>query len=306
MPEKPRSEIQDLTFVGLGEILWDLLPDGKQLGGAPANFAFHAHALGARAFVASRVGEDAPGTEILERLQVLGLSTDYIQRDPEHPTGTVQVRLDADGKPDFTITEAVAWDHLAWTRHLEELAGRTDAVCFGSLAQRAPDSEFAIRCFLRAVGPGALRVCDVNLRQRFYDAPVLAESLRNADVLKLNEDELPELARIFELAPGEPPERCRALIDLYELRLVCLTRGARGSLLVTADALDEHPGFPAEVADTVGAGDAFTAALSVHVARGSSLARINEAANRYAAWTATRPGATPDPNPDVIEAVLAA
>lgn len=292
------------VIVGLGELLWDLFPQGRVMGGAPANFAFHAAALGDEGVVVSRVGEDALGRELLDRLSGLGLSVAGIQRDETHPTGTVQVELDASGQPHYTITEGVAWDHLAWNDELESLAARTDAVCFGSLAQRHPVSRATIRRFLGSLREGALRVFDVNLRQHFHSGPVLDESLRLADVAKLNLEELPRvLEAVGETPTGEVPSDARSLLGRYALNLVCVTRGEHGSVLVTASEVSEHAGYVVQMADPVGAGDAFTAALVHHYLRGADPARMNKAANRLGSWVAAQVGGTPRAGADVVAAV---
>ena len=291
------------TVVGLGELLWDLFPAGKQLGGAPANFAYITSLLGDDGIPASRLGRDDLGIEAIRRLGELGLSTEFIQQDADHPTGTVKVKVDPAGQPCFEIAQSVAWDFFDWTPPWQELAQRTDAVCFGSLAQRSARSHDTIRKFLQNMRPGALRVFDVNLRQNFYTRQVLAESMELATVIKLNHEELPKIMRPFELEnqgerggedPGEE-NAARRLLSSYDLDLVCITRGTNGSLLVSADQSTEHPGFKVKVADTVGAGDAFTAALVHGYLRGTSLVQINEAANRVGAWVASQPGATPAP-----------
>ena len=289
--------------VGLGEVLWDLLPTAKQLGGAPANFAYMMALLGHRGIVASRAGNDAPGTELRERLGALGLDASRVQTDSSHPTGTVKVHLDPDGQPQYEITEGVAWDFLEWMPQWQRLAAEADAVCFGSLAQRSAQSGTAIREFVGATRPGALRIFDVNLRQRFYSAPVLWESLRLANVAKLNEHELPVLMRELGLKYDDERGAAATLRREFDLKLVCATRGDKGSLLVTEDAIDEHPGFRVRVADLVGAGDAFTAALAHHMLAGSSLRVMNEAANRLGAWVASQSGATPAADSAVIEVV---
>jgi len=200
-----------LNVVGLGEVLWDLLPGGKQLGGAPTNFAYMCSLLGHRAAVASRVGRDPLGDELTARLKQLGLATDYLQIDERQPTGTVQVEVDATGSPRFTIIEPVAWDFLDWTPGWAELAGRTDVVCFGSLAQRSATSGATIRRFVQAVSAGALKVFDVNLRQAYFTADVLADSLRLADLVKLSHEELPVVTKTWPpYVAGElqmPPPR---------------------------------------------------------------------------------------------------
>lgn len=282
--------------VGLGELLWDLLPSGAQLGGAPVNFAYHVARLGDRGVVATRVGDDERGREALARLRQVGLPTDAVQIDPDpaHPTGTAVPVLDEQGQAaHWTITAGVAWDDLAWTPAWQVLAAEADAVCFGSLAQRSARSRATIARFLDATRPEALRIFDVNLRQAFYSAEVLAESLGRARIAKLNDQELPEVTRLLGLGGAGEVDRARRLLRAFSLALVCVTRGARGSLLVTPTETSAHPGFPTPVVDTVGAGDAFTATLTHHWLRGASLAAIGEAANRQGAWVAARAGATP-------------
>jgi fructokinase len=292
-------------IVGLGEILWDLFPEGKKLGGAPANFAYHARVLGDDGVPASRIGTDPLGREILSSLAERGIPAGHVQSDPSHPTGTVQVELDAEGVPTFTVTAESAWDYLEWDEDLEALAGRADAVCFGSLAQRSPRSRETIRAFLAATRSEALRVFDVNLRQSWYTAEVLSESLAASSILKLNDAELPVVLRTLGLsAPADLERGCRLLLDEYHLQLVCLTLGERGSLLVGKSEASRQPGVQVTVADTVGSGDAFTAALCHHRLRGASLERIGLAANRYGAWVASRPGAMPRVTAEILQAVL--
>jgi fructokinase len=281
------------TIVGLGEILWDLFPEGKQLGGAPANFAYMASLLGDRGIVASRVGTDLLGAEVQRKLESLGLETSFLELDPTHPTGTVKVAVAPDGQPSYEITEEVAWDFVELGHAWESLALRADAVCFGSLAQRSRISRDAIHAFLEAVRPGTARVFDVNLRQAFYSAEIVSESLKLADVVKLNFEELPRVMELLDLGEHDEELSARRLLQASSARLVCVTRGESGSLLVTSDRCNEHPGFRVPVVDTVGAGDAFAAALVHHFLRGSSLEEMSEAANRMGAWVASRAGATP-------------
>jgi fructokinase len=297
------------TIVGLGEILWDLFPAGRQLGGAPANFAYITSLLGNRGITASRLGQDDLGRAATVRLKELGLDTMFLQKDPQHPTGTVRVEVDPKGQPCFEISQSVAWDFLEWTPQWQELAAEADAVCFGSLAQRSPQSQSTIRSCLRATRPQCLRVFDVNLRQKFFDAAVLDESMKMASIVKLNHEELPKIMRLLqgdgELREHESQESsARHLLDLYQLRLVCVTRGNEGSLLMTSTERSVHAGFRVKVADTVGAGDAFTAALVCEYLRGASLAQMNEAANHVGAWVASQNGATPAPGPEGIEQSL--
>jgi fructokinase len=292
------------VVVGLGELLWDLLPAGKQLGGAPANFAYITSLLGDHGIPASCLGEDALGAEALRRLGELGLTTEFIQRDEVHPTGTVKVEVDGSGQPRFEISESVAWDFLDWTPQWQALARQADAVCFGSLAQRSERSRSSVREFVTATQPGAVRVFDVNLRQNFYSREVLVESMKLANVVKLNHDELPRIMRLFEFEHRHEEDSAQRLLSLYDLKLVCVTRGNCGSFLVTADECHEHRGFRVQVADTVGAGDAFTAALVHGYLRGTPLAQINESANRVGAWVASQSGATPAPQVGSLEQTL--
>ncbi len=286
------------VVVGLGEVLWDMLPGGKRFGGAPANFAYHAKALGGAAYVVSCVGADAAGEEILAELDRLGLSRQFVAVDAEHATGTVSVALDAAGKPNYVIHEGVAWDFIAPRPELLGLARRANAVCFGSLAQRSPMSRTTIRDFLAAAADDCLRVFDVNLRQHYYNADTVAVGLELADVLKLSDEEFPIIARLLGIE-GDGQEILAALCRRYNLRLIALTRGADGSLLWTPAGSSLHPGFPAKVADTVGAGDAFTAAVVLGLLRHLSLDAINAMANRVAAYVCSQPGATP-PMPEEI------
>lgn len=280
--------------IGLGELLWDMFPEGKQLGGAPANFAYMTSLLGDDGIVASRVGSDALGRAAGRRLERLGLRAEHLQLDATYPTGTVKVSVDPTGQPTFEIAESVAWDFFEWTPAWQALAERADAVCFGSLAQRSPRSRDTIRAFLKALRPGATRVFDVNLRQSFYDAETLSESAKLAHILKVNHDELPVVAKLLNV-PFIYDEMRAAhwLRDVFSLKLVCITRGPKGGLVVSKDETSDHPGFRVHVADTVGAGDAFTAALVYHYLRGASVSTLNEAANRMGAWVASETGATP-------------
>ena len=295
---------QPALMVGLGEVLWDFLPSGRVLGGAPANFAYMASVLGNEGIVASRVGIDDLGREAYGAMQALGLNTSFVQRDDLHPTGTATVSIDKSGQPNFTIKQWVAWDFLQWTTGWEELSAKADVVCFGSLAQRSPTSAATIECFLRNTRRDALRICDINLRQSYYSRDVLWKSFQHADIAKLNEQELPQVAALLKLGIGTEGELASRLLRECNLRLVCLTRGARGSLIVTEGNSVEHPGFPVKVADAVGAGDAFTACLAHHFLRGHSLEEISESANRFASWVATQTGATPRISTDQLQNIM--
>jgi fructokinase len=291
--------------VGLGEVLWDLLPERTCLGGAPANFAYITTLMGDHGIVASRVGEDSHGVEALRRMEELGLDIDHVQTDSERPTGTVKVGLDGKGIARFDIAHPVAWDSLEWNLDWQQLAEKADAVCFGSLAQRTDASRETIRHFLRATSPGTVRVFDVNLRQSYYSQEVLAESMRLADIVKLNDEELPIIMRLGEFRHKDELSSARALLNAYNLKLVCITRGGNGSLLVQGGDTSEHPGFRVRVADTVGSGDAFTAGLLHEYLHGASLGLMNEVANLVGAWVASEVGAMPAPKRGALEHSLA-
>jgi len=291
--------------VGLGEVLWDLLPDRAYLGGAPANFAYITTLMGDQGIVASRVGEDSHGIEALRRMEELGLNIDHVGTDREHPTGTVKVQLDGNGQPRFDIAHPVAWDFLQWTLDWQHLAETIDAVCFGSLAQRSEDSRSTIRQFLAATAPGTLKVFDVNLRQSYYSQEILSESMRLADIVKLNEDELPKIMSLGGLPHKDELSSAQRLLQDYDLKIVCVTRGGRGSLLVRGKEVSEHPGFKVHVADTVGSGDAFTAGLVHEYLHGASLGLMNEVANLVGAWVASEVGAMPTPKRGALEHSLA-
>jgi fructokinase len=299
----PSSASGKNTIVGLGELLWDIFPDRKELGGAPANFAYMTSLLGDEGVVASRVGRDRLGNAAARRLARLGLSRDWLQMDTKNPTGAVHVTVAEDGQPKFQITEAVAWDHFEWTPGWQALAARASAVCFGSLAQRSSRSRETIRLFLQTLRKDALKVFDVNLRQTFFSADILRESAKLADIMKVNHEELPQVAQLLGYAAGAKEEPAPWLLRTCGLKLVCVTEAANGSILVAADGIDRHPGFPTKVADTVGAGDAFTAALVHHYLRGASLEAMNEAANRMGSWVASRHGATPKPDVTFIKTI---
>ena len=291
-------------MVGLGEVLWDFLPSGKLLGGAPTNFAYMASVLGDRGVVASRVGNDNLGREAYDQLERLGLNTAYLQQDPLSPTGTAGVALDSFGQPTFSIQESVAWDRLQWTPEWQELAARADVICFGSLAQRSETSADTIDLFLSSCKPDALRIFDVNLRQSYYAQKILTRSLGHANIVKLAEQELIAVGSLLGLQGSSTKSLARQLRQIHEIELVCVTRGANGSLLVSEHECVSHPGFAVKVVDSVGAGDAFTACLAHHLVRGHSLSEISGYANRFASWVATQVGATPEVNPPKVMELL--
>ena len=287
-------------ILGIGEILWDLLPGGKQLGGAPANFAFHAAALGARALPVSRVGDDPLGREILARLSAVKVDCALISIDPAHPTGVVDVTLDPAGAPEYVIREGAAWDFLAADEKAMTLAASADAVCFGTLGQRSPVAREAIERLISATPSHCLRVFDINLRQHYYQRDRVLQMLGRSSILKLNDAELPVVADMIG-APAEVDGCIGRLFKAFKLQFIALTRGANGSILFSADGgVDEHPGVAAKVVDTVGAGDAFTAALVVGLLQGQPLARINALANRLAAAVCAGQGAMPRVDPAIL------
>lgn len=278
------------VIVGIGELLWDMLPSGKAIGGAPANFAYHAGRLGEEGWVVSAVGDDALGHEILDVLDEKRLHSLVAMVDK--PTGTVQVSLDDAGVPTYSIVEDVAWDHIPFTSKMQELASRADAVCFGSLVQRN-GSRASVLKFLEAVPASALKVFDINLRQHFYTPEILRKSLEIADVLKINDEEIVTLSEMFGLG-SDPREACRKLIGQYSLRFVLLTKGARGSEVISPDEVIPQGVGKVDVVDTVGAGDAFTAAFTVAYLRGDSLADAQKLAGEVTAYVCSHKGAMPE------------
>lgn len=278
------------VIVGIGELLWDMLPSGKAIGGAPANFAYHAGRLGEEGWVVSAVGDDALGHEILDVLDEKRLHSLVAMADK--PTGTVQVSLDDAGVPTYTIVEDVAWDHIPFTPKMQDLASRADAVCFGSLVQRN-GSRASVLKFLEAVPASALKVFDINLRQHFYTPEILRKSLEIADVLKINDEEIVTLSEMFGLG-SDPREACRKLIGQYSLRFVLLTKGAQGSEVISPDEVIPQGVGKVDVVDTVGAGDAFTAAFTVAYLRGDSLADAQKLAGEVTAYVCSHKGAMPE------------
>lgn len=277
---------------GLGEVLWDILPEGRKLGGAPANYAYFMNALGARAVVISRVGRDEPGDEALRLLTEAGLDISCITRDPDHPTGTVLASLNEHGHASYTFPDDVAWDHLTLSDKAVQLAADMNAVCFGTLAQRSQQSRRAVHDYLRAVPKECLKVFDVNLRGDFYGPGRITSSLELASVLKVSDEELPVLARLFSLG-GTDAEQLEALRNRFDLTAVVLTRGEKGSMLLAGEHLSDMPGRAVRVADTIGAGDSFTAAVSMGLLAGWEAERVNRHAAEVAAYVCSCSGAMP-------------
>jgi fructokinase len=278
--------------VGVGEILWDLFPDEARFGGAPANFACHVAALGGDACVVSRVGSDELGRRALQELQQRGVKTDFIATDPTRATGTVDVTSDANGVASYRFASDVAWDALVWSDDLQPLATGADAICFGTLGQRKQQSRDTIRRFVAATSESCLRIFDANLRPPFFDKDMIFESLNLANVLKVNDEELPVVADAAGVS-GSVEDTVRELARRCELQCISVTRGARGAMLLVDGHVVESAGRDVTVVDTVGAGDAFTAALAMGLLRRNSHEHVLYHAVEVAAFVCTQPGATP-------------
>ena len=282
------------VIVGMGEVLWDMLPKGKKIGGAPANFAYHVSQYGFDGCVVSAVGDDKLGNEILESFNNRRLNY-LIQRVP-YPTGTVQIELDEAGIPCYEIKENVAWDNIPFTVDLEKLAKKTRAVCFGSLAQRNTVSRETINRFLDVMSDaaGQYRVFDVNLRQGFYDKEILCNSMKRCNILKINDEELIAVSRMFEYPGIDLEDKCRALLSEYGLEILILTCGVNGSYVFTRENVSFVNTPKIEVADTVGAGDSFTATFISAILKGKSIREAHELAVEVSAYVCTQNGAMPE------------
>lgn len=286
-------------ILGIGELLWDVLPEGPRLGGAPANFTVMAGRLGNHAAILSRIGRDDLGRKAIELLDPLPADTSYIQVDPAHETGRVTVDL-KDGQPQYIIHQPAAWDCMELSDEWIQMAERADALCFGSLAQRNRESRQTIQTLAAQSKASCVCVFDVNLRAPFYSSEVVQESLELASVMKMNDAEVPLVLSLLGLPTDEDPLPTtlrlgaeRLLAEFPSLHMVAITRGGHGSLLVTRDEWHEHPGIPTKVADAIGAGDAFTAAMTHYLLRGAGLETLNEAGNRWGSWVASQSGAMP-------------
>lgn len=290
------EELHPFVVIGVGEVQWDVLPEGRQLGGAPANVVYHAQALGARGVLASSVGQDASGLELLQTMTDAGLATGVVHLDPARPTAETRITLDNHGNPGYDMPELAAWDYLPFRPECAKLAAKADAICFGTFASRNSHSRDCIRKFLQSAMPGCLRVLDVNIRNNMYSRELLQDLLEHAEVLKLNEDELPIVSGLLNIG-GSIKERMETLMDRFALDAIALTRGARGSVLVAPGQLEVHHGLRVDfVANTVGASDAFTAVLVMGLLHEWPLSEISERANRLASYVCTLPAAmTPHP-----------
>jgi fructokinase len=278
-------------IVGIGEILWDVFPAGKVLGGAPANFAYHVSQFGFDGVALSAIGNDALGNEIIENLSKKELN--YIIEKTPYATGTVQVTVDSKGIPQYEICENVAWDNIPFTPEMEELASKTQTVCFGSLAQRNSVSRATINRFLDCLPETALKIFDINLRQHFYTLELIEQSLQRCNILKINDDEVLIVGQLFGWESKSELEICNQLLHNCDLEIVVLTKGTLGSYVVTKNETSFKPTPVVDVADTVGAGDSFTAAFVAALLHSQSISDAHQLAVDVSAYVCTQHGAMP-------------
>lgn len=284
--------MENTIVVGMGEALWDVLPEGKKIGGAPANFAYHVSQFGLNSRVVSAVGDDKPGMEILDNFREKKLNA-MVEIVP-YPTGTVQVELDAEGVPCYDIKEGVAWDNIPYTPALEDLAKHTKAVCFGSLAQRSVVSRDTINRFIDAMpAEDTLKIFDINLRQGFYTKEILCNSFSKCNILKINDEELVTVSRMFGYPGIDLQDKCWILLAKYNLKMLILTCGVNGSYVFTPGNVSFVETPRVEVADTVGAGDSFTAAFVSSILSGLSIGEAHKLAVETSAYVCTQNGAMP-------------
>ncbi len=284
--------MKDRYVVGLGEALWDVLPEGKKLGGAPSNFAYHAAQMGVKAIAVSALGEDKLGEETVAQLKEKKLN--YLMPRVPYPTGTVQVELDNDGIPTYDIKENVAWDNIPFNEDVKEVAQNTLAVCWGSLAQRNVVSRETIYKFLDSTPTPCLKVFDINLRQNFYTKEIIRESMKRCNVLKINDEELVLIGRMFGYAGLDMENKCWLILGKYNLDMLVLTCGVNGSYVFTPGAMSYQETPRVDVADTVGAGDSFTAAFCAAVLQGKPIAEAHKLAVDVSAYVCTQNGAMPE------------
>ena len=275
-------------IIGIGELLWDVLPTGKKAGGAPVNFVYHASRLGAEGYAISAVGKDLPGDEIMQEVEKIGIG--YLIERVDYPTGTVLVEL-KDGIPNYTIIEGVAWDHIPLTQAMKQLVKRADAVCFGTLAQRSEVSRETIQTLLSFVPEDSYRILDINIRQHYYTKEIIVASLRNCNVFKINDDELLLMKKNFEIETKNDADACRWLVETFNLKFMILTAGACYSVIYTHNDVSHIKTPKVEVVDTVGAGDSFTGAFISSILNGKTLAEAHQAAVDRATFVCTQPGA---------------
>ena len=283
--------MENRIIVGLGEALWDCLPEGRKIGGAPANFAYHASQFGYEAHAVSAVGNDALGDETIEALKANGLKLCMPRVD--FPTGQVLVSLDEDGVASYDIKEGSAWDNIPFTPEMEQLAGRCSAVCFGSLAQRNEVSRNAIYLFLNSTPKDCMRIFDINLRQNFYSKEVIQESLRRCNVMKINDEELVIIGRMFGYPGLDIENKCWLILGKYNLDMLVLTCGVNGSYVFSKGAMSFLETPKVEVADTVGAGDSFTGAFVASILSGKTIPEAHRIGVNVSAYVCTQNGAMP-------------
>jgi fructokinase len=278
-------------IVGLGEALWDVLPDGKKLGGAPANFAYHAAQFGLDTIAISALGEDKLAEETIEALKEHNLN--YLMPRVPYPTGTVQVTLTGDGIPTYDIKENVAWDNIPFTDEMMEIAKNARAVCFGSLAQRNVVSRENIHKFLDATPEDCVKIFDINLRQQFYTKEVIKESLKRCNILKINDEELVLIGRMFGYPGLDIENKCWLILGKYNLDMLVLTCGTNGSYVFTPGQMSFQETPKVEVADTVGAGDSFTGSFCASILNGKPVPEAHKTAVQVSAFVCTQNGAMP-------------
>ena len=290
-----RSEMQKKIIIGFGEVLWDILGNEKLLGGAPANFGYHCQQLGAEARIVSAIGSDDLGDEIITHFKNKELTTDNLQRSPDHPTGTVTVELDEQGIPSYVIHEQVAWDYIEWNDALQSLSEAADAICFGSLSQRSPVTKTTLQKMLGSVSQQCLKVFDINLRPPYYNTPILLQSLELANVIKMNQDEAIIVGQIFNWG-GDVHVIVKELFKKFNFQLIAITYGEEGSKLFTPEQESFMKVNPVKIADTIGAGDSFTAALVTGWLNKLQIKKIHEVASKLSAYVCTQRGAMPSYN----------
>ena len=289
------------VIVGLGEALWDCLPDGKKLGGAPANFAYHTGQFGLNTLAVSALGEDSLGTETLEELKSKGIN--YLMPLVDYPTGSVQVELDNACVPTYDIKEGVAWDNIPFTTELEEVAKNCSCVCFGSLAQRSSVSRQTIQKFIEATPESCLKIFDINLRQNFYTKDIICNSLKQANILKINDEELITIGRLFGYPGLDIENKCWLLLGKYNLDMLVLTCGVNGSYVFAPNLLSFRETPKVEVADTVGAGDSFTGTFAAAILNGIAIPEAHQLAVEASAFVCTQHGAMPKFPKDLIDKI---
>lgn len=283
--------MENRIIVGLGEALCDCFPEGKRIGGAPANFAYHTSQFGNEAYAVSAIGNDALGDETIAAFNKRGLR--YVMPRVDFPTGTVQVTLDEGGIPSYEIKEGVAWDNIPFTPELEDMAKRCRAVSFGSLAQRGEVSRNTIYRFLDATPRDCLRIFDINIRQNFYNKDIIRESLQRCNVLKINDEELVLIGRMFGYPGLDIENKCWLILGKYDLDILVLTCGVNGSYVFSKGAMSYRETPKVTVADTVGAGDSFSGAFTAAILAGKPVAEAHRIAVGVSAFVCTQNGAMP-------------